>query len=81
MDIIYTKMWENLDRVLIFIQKNSFHYSLLLKHFKHISLRGLMVSALDSHAVEPGLIPGVDIKFYFYTFTFTQGLIPVADLS
>ena len=50
----------------IYTKINSFYYSLLLKHFTHVSLRSLTVRALDSHPGEPGSIPGICLNFILF---------------
>ena len=66
MDIIYTKLWD-FERVSIwFIQKYCFHYSLLLRPFCHICLRGLMVRVLAFHSDDPGSIHGEGENFVVF---------------
>ena len=50
----------------IYTKINSFHYSLLLKHFSHVSLCGLTVRALGSQPGEPGSIPDTCLNFILF---------------
>ena len=59
-------MWEFGQGLNIYTKNNSFYQALLLKHFKHVSLRGLMVIALACHAGDPGSIPGVCLYFILF---------------